>query len=122
VKEYEEERALVLEKKRGFFKWIDLLLIAIYLRYTRLQMKSAASANHKAAQVPAVSPERYAKYNRGLLRAWSFTGSTTHITMCVVCALFDNLELFLILTVLLNLVTLVLQILQARTDRRTFAA
>jgi hypothetical protein len=120
LKEFEEERMLVMQK-RGVGKWIDLGLIWIYLRYTRLQMRSASATNHNAAKAPEVSPEQYAKHNRALLRAWSFTGSTTHITLCVVCALFNNLELFLLLTVGLNLMTLALQVLQARADRRTFS-
>ncbi|MGE5314774.1 MAG: CDP-alcohol phosphatidyltransferase family protein [Acidobacteriota bacterium] len=118
--EFEEERTLTLKGKKGLGRWIDLLLIAIYLRYTRLQLKSASSES--AVNHARVTPEDYARHNKMLLRAWSFTGSTTHITLCVACALAGNLELFLLLTVLLNVLTLALQVLQSRAEKRTFAA
>lgn len=121
ITEFEEERAMTVAQKKGPGKFIDLLLIDIYLRYTRLQLKSQQSAG-AAADIRCASPEAYAQHNKTLLRAWSFVGSTTHITLCVACALAGNLELFLLVTFIpLNLLALTLQVLQARAHRRTFA-
>jgi phosphatidylglycerophosphate synthase len=115
IRDYEEEKIAAL-KKSGPGKYIELLLINIYLRYCRLQIASQSGTPEVHAS--AVSPETYALRNKTLLRAWSYIGSTTHITVCVACALAGNLELFLLITVLpLNALMGVLMLLQSRTDR-----
>ena len=115
IRDYEEEKIAAL-KKSGPGKYIELLLINIYLRYCRLQIASQSGAPEVHAS--AVSPETYARRNKTLLRAWSYIGSTTHITVCVACALAGNLELFLLITVLpLNALLGVLMLLQSRADR-----
>jgi phosphatidylglycerophosphate synthase len=115
IRDYEEEKAAAL-RKHGPGKYIELLLINIYLGYCRLQMKSPSEK--AAEQAVAVSSAEYARRNRSLLRAWSYIGSTTHITVCVACALAGNLELFLLITLLpLNALMGTILFFQTRTNR-----
>ena len=117
IRDYEAEKEAAL-KKHGPGKYIELLLINIYLGYCRLQIIS--QSRQPVATPSTVSPEAYALRNRALLRGWSYIGSTTHITVCVACALAGNLELFLLITVLpLNALLLVMLVLQARADGTT---
>jgi hypothetical protein len=97
-------------------RYVELLLINIYLGYCRLQLKSPSGAPPVTAV--SVSPAEYTRRNRSLLRAWSYIGSTTHITVCVGCALAGNLELFLLITVLpLNALMGTILFFQTRADR-----
>ncbi|HLP17125.1 MAG TPA: CDP-alcohol phosphatidyltransferase family protein [Bacteroidota bacterium] len=115
IRDYEEEHLRAL-KKRGIGKYIDLLLIRIYLGYCRLQMKS--QSGKPALQPVVVPPEIFSRHNKTLLRAWSYIGSTTHITVCVACALAGNLEAFLLITLVpLNALLGALLLLQGRADR-----
>jgi phosphatidylglycerophosphate synthase len=114
IRDYEVEKIAAL-KKSGPGKYIELLLINIYLRYCKLQISSQAGKPETPES--SVSPEQYARVNKTLLRAWSYIGSTTHITVCVACALAGNLELFLLITVVpLNAIMLVMMMLQSRAD------
>jgi phosphatidylglycerophosphate synthase len=97
-------------------KGLDRFLIAIYLVYSRLQLKLQPGTSSRS-QTPfgnegiasAASAAEYAKNNKFLLRLWSFAGSTTHITVCIICAFINNLELFLWFCVLpLNILIIIL--------------
>jgi phosphatidylglycerophosphate synthase len=115
IRDYEEEKTAAL-KKSGAGKHLELLLISIYLGYCRLQMRS--QSGKPAAKDPTVSPAEYARRNKTLLRAWSYIGSTTHITICIACALAGRLELFLLITVLpLNVLMIAMMLFQSRANR-----
>ncbi|MCI0715598.1 MAG: CDP-alcohol phosphatidyltransferase family protein [Chlorobi bacterium] len=116
INEYEQERKKFTENpsSAGF---MEKFLINIYLRYSYLQLKiqKEHEENHTQSKPDA---KLYYKKNRLLLRLWSFMGSTTHITLCVVCAFFNNLEIFLLLCILpLNLLMLFLFFVQKRVNK-----
>lgn len=116
IKEYHEEQ-LRLKKSGGHF--FQRFLISIYLKYSALQLKIQKDdeKNHNR-QRP--NPELYYRNNRLLLRMWSYIGSTTHITLCVICAFIGNMEAFLIICILpLNLLMLVLFLIQKRINKTT---
>jgi len=117
ITEYEQELERVEREpdKSGF---LDSFLIAIYLGYSRFQLAIRAKKREKKQNFKP-NPRVYYLQNKLLLRLWSFIGSTTHITICVICALFDNLELFLILCILpLNLLLLVLYFAQSKVNTK----
>ncbi len=117
IKDYkaELERIELEPDKAGF---MDSFLISLYLKYTALQMmihngKSAEDAG------PKLNPKLYYVQNRLLLRMWSYVGSTTHITLCIVCALVNNMELFLLICILpLNLLMVVLYLVQSKVNTK----
>lgn len=105
IKEFEEEQARIHMPgvKKGFF---DNFLIAVYLKYTRFQL-SLQSKNKDTSHEPGIDPKIYHKKNRWLMHLWGYIGSTTHITICIVCALMNNMELFLLICILpLNFIML----------------
>jgi phosphatidylglycerophosphate synthase len=117
ITEFEEERYSIRKDKNKGSK-LDLLLIAVYLKYTRLQLKIGGSKN-KTQLLTKPDPDNYYSVNKNILRMWSFIGSTTHITACIICALFNNLELFLWICILpFNIILLVLYFKQITIHKR----
>ncbi|NOS86341.1 MAG: CDP-alcohol phosphatidyltransferase family protein [Ignavibacteria bacterium] len=117
IKEYEDESQRLKENGSHAFQ---RFLISIYLKYSALQLKIQKDheENHNE-QKP--NPKVYYAKNRLLLRLWSYVGSTTHITLCVITALLGNMELFLIICILpLNLLMLVLFLLHKQLNKVTF--
>ncbi len=114
IKEYEDESSRLKSEGAHIFQ---RFLIAIYLKYSALQLKIQKDheENHNE-QKP--NPKVYYAKNRLLLRLWSYIGSTTHITLCVISALAGNMEAFLIICILpLNLLMLVLFLVQKQINK-----
>lgn len=100
-------------------KPFDRFLIKIYLKYSSFQLKLQSN---KKESIVNPSSEIYYQKNKLLLRLWSFIGSTTHITLCIVCAFLNNFELFLILCIApLNLLMIILLTVQKNSDRKLFS-
>ena len=115
IKDYEEELERIEREpdKAGF---LDSFLITIYLKYTGLQLKMQANKPKSEKEIKP-NPKVYFIQNKLLLRLWSFIGSTTHITLCVISALAGNMELFLLLCILpLNLLMAVLYLAQSKVN------
>jgi len=93
---------------------MDNVLVSLYLTYSKLQLKIQGD---KKTDEKNPSPNVYYLRNKLLLRLWSFMGSTTHITLTIICALINNMELFLLLCILpLNFLFLVLYFVQRKVD------
>jgi hypothetical protein len=98
LKEFEEEKTRINKPgaKKGLF---DNLLINVYLKYTRLQIRLQAK-NKRGFFEHAPDPVKYYRKNKLLIHLWSYIGSTTHLTLCIICALINNMELFLLICIL----------------------
>lgn len=115
VKEFTEEKQR-LEDYPETAAFMDYTLVTLYLTYSRLQLKLQGD---KEEDVKKPSPKVYYVQNKVLLRLWSFLGSTTHITLTIICALTNNMELFLLLCILpLNFLFLLLYFVQRKVDSR----
>ncbi len=111
LNEFVEEKARINQpgEKKGF---LDNFLISVYLRYTRFQL-SFQEKRKKEIQKPAPDSKDYYRKNRLLIHLWSYIGSTTHLTLCIICALLNNMELFLLICILpLNFLMLSLYFVQ----------
>ena len=110
--EFEEEKKRIQREpdKAGF---MDNFLISIYLKYTKLQLTSQKKkVTHADVKI---SPERYKAKNKLLLRILSYTGSTTHISFCIIYAFINKMEIFLLVCILpLNIIMLVIYFIQRR--------
>lgn len=118
IGEYEQEKKRLIDDK-GRSHFFERFLITIYLKYSSLQLKiqKEHEENHSEKKP---NPKLYYAKNRLLLRLWSYVGSTTHITLCVVCALLGNMEAFLIICILpLNLLMLALFLVQKKVNNGT---
>ncbi|MEO8513681.1 MAG: CDP-alcohol phosphatidyltransferase family protein [Ignavibacteria bacterium] len=118
IKEYEQEQERLRLDEKGSHVF-QRFLIGIYLKYSSLQLK--IQKDHEENQVEQKpNPKVYYAKNRILLRLWSYVGSTTHITLCVICALLNNMEAFLLICILpLNLLMIVLFLVQKKVNRVT---
>lgn len=118
ISEYEEEKRKFTEDP-AYANFMEKVLINVYLKYSYLQLKIQKDheENHNEQKPDA---KRYYAKNRLLLRLWSYMGSTTHITLCIVCALANQLEIFLLICVLpLNLLMIALFFVQQRVNKIT---
>ena len=91
LKEFEEEKENI-KKRNGSF--IELMLINNYLKYTSLQAKLMKTKFNIIA-----SPEEFRRYNKSILRLWSWNGSTTHIFLLIVCTFLNRVEWYLLITI-----------------------
>lgn len=117
IKEFEEEQERIKREPEsaGF---LDSFLIWIYLKYTRLQLRIQFKKKGDYSSLDS-APQIYYRKNKSILRAWSFIGSTTHITLCFICALAGNMELFLIICILpLNILMFVLYFIQVSANHK----
>lgn len=113
ITEFTEEKKRILEHPEDA-GLLDNFLITIYIAYSKLQLKLQ---KNKDINELIPNPKVYFLQNKTLLRLWSFIGSTTHITLCIVCALMNNLELFLLFCILpLNFLLLVLYLVQRKVN------
>ena len=113
IKEFAEEKQR-LEDEPETAGIMDKILVSLYLTYSKLQLKIQGD---KKADIINPSSNIYYVRNKLLLRLWSFMGSTTHITLTIICALINNMELFLLLCILpLNFLFLVLYFVQRKVD------
>lgn len=119
IKEFEEEQERI-KREPETSRFIDNFLIWIYLKYTRLQIKIQFKKKYDKDDWQP-SPEAYYMKNKNILKAWSLIGSTTHITLCILCAFANNIELFLILCVLpLNILLAVIYFVQVSSNKKLF--
>jgi len=116
IKEFEEEKKRISRPgvEKGMF---DNFLITVYLKYTRFQLSLQAKKKDNSKK-PTVDPKAYYRKNRWLMHLWSYIGSTTHLTICVICALYNNMELFLLICILpLNFLMLSLYFVHHMTNK-----
>jgi phosphatidylglycerophosphate synthase len=115
ITEFEEEKRKFIEDPK-YANFMEKILIHVYLWYSKLQLRIQNDhENHTAEKKP--DAKLYYSKNRFLLRLWSFMGSTTHITLCIIFALANNLEAFLLFCILpLNLLMLSLYFVQRRIN------
>ncbi len=109
--EFEAEYA-ELEKTKG--KWLDKLVVQVYLKYTLLQSGEEKDAPKKYAA------ESYAHNNKVLIRLWNLIGNSTHILAFALSAIvFVPWIYVLFAAVFSNIWMLVLFIVQHFVNKRT---
>ena len=112
--EYEIELIRLQNHDKG--AWFSISILKIYLGY----MKLAGNLNRQpSVRTQDYDPQVYYHANKSLIKAWTFLGPTTHITIVVVATLLqrpDWAAWFMLIP--LNIYWLVLYILQQRTLKK----
>jgi hypothetical protein len=106
-KEIEEYSRLkrIIDKTKG--RYVEKFLVNIYIKYASVQNKTAKD------EKMSVSSEVYKSKNIILLRAWSWIGSTTHLTAVMVACVINRVDLYLWVTFTLgNILLLTFYIIQ----------
>ena len=97
----------VIDKTKG--RYVEKFFVNIYIKYASVQSNTAKDDKMN------VSSEDYRKKNMMLLRAWSWIGSTTHLTAVMIACFLNRIDLYLWVTFTLgNLILLVLYIIQKK--------
>jgi len=97
----------IIDKTKG--RYVEKFFVNIYIKYASFQNKTAKDEKMN------VSEEAYKRKNMMLLRAWSWIGSTTHLTAVMVACFMNRVDVYLWLTFTLgNLILLVLYIIQKK--------
>lgn len=86
-----------LQKENG--SRIEMAIIWIYLKYTKFQM-SRIPQTHGSDDL--VTPESYFRKNRLIIRLWTLIGSSSHITIAIICSFFNRLDIFLWIVLLVQ--------------------
>lgn len=108
-KEIEEYSRLkrIIDKTKG--RYVEKFLVNIYIKYASVQNKTAKDEKMN------VSSEVYKNKNIMLLRAWSWIGSTTHLTAVMVACVLNRVDLYLWVTFTLgNLLLVTFYIIQKK--------
>jgi hypothetical protein len=108
-KEIEEYSRLkrIIDKTKG--RYVEKFLVNIYIKYASVQNKTAKDEKMN------VSSEIYKSKNIMLLRAWSWIGSTTHLTAVMVACVLNRVDLYLWVTFTLgNLLLITFYIIQKK--------
>jgi hypothetical protein len=108
-KEIEEYSRLkrIIDKTKG--RYVEKFLVNIYIKYASVQNKTAKDEKMN------VSSEVYKSRNIMLLRAWSWIGSTTHLTAVMVACVLNRVDLYLWVTFTLgNLLLVTFYIIQKK--------
>jgi len=108
-KEIEEYSRLkrIIDKTKG--RYVEKFLINIYIKYATVQNKTAKDEKMN------VSSEVYKSKNIMLLRAWSWIGSTTHLTAVMLACVLNRVDLYLWVTFTIgNLLLVTFYIIQKK--------
>jgi phosphatidylglycerophosphate synthase len=99
-----------LKKKKG--KYLEKLMIAVFLGYTKIQVKNGV-------EKIKYSQEQYYKSNRPLLFMWNWIGLTTHIFVLILAAfLYDPMIFFYYNIAVANVWMLIVGVIQIRTNKK----
>ena len=71
---------------------LDRLLIWIYLKYSRLQIKFSS---HETVVDKKYDAADYYKKNKLLIHLWTYIGPTTELTFMIICAFLHRWDIFL---------------------------
>jgi len=108
VEEYKK-----LENAKGHI--LDKTIIWIYLKYTRVQLGTKS----KQKDIGNIDKKLYSQRNKGLMRAWTFIGSTTHISIAIICSLFNRPDIYLWIVISVQNVLAILLYFMQKSKMRT---
>ncbi|MET0386064.1 MAG: CDP-alcohol phosphatidyltransferase family protein [Polyangiales bacterium] len=109
--------------------WYARLTTRIYLDLVGNQIRVVSLLNpvglrhHLAFPVTAESTRIYRTYNRGPMQLWAFLSTAPHCYLMSLCAMFDRLDIYLWLRVVVaNIAFVVVCVWQRKATQRTLAA
>ncbi len=97
----------IIDKTNGRF--VEKFFVNVYIKYASFQSKTAKDEKMN------VTSDVYKDKNILLLRAWSWIGSTTHLTAVMIACFLNRVDAYLWITFTLgNLIFLILYIIQKK--------
>jgi len=103
-------------KQRGGSS-VSLFIYYVYLKYLRLQQ---FFTKDNVEIPPSFDKDDFLRKNKTIIRLWSFMGSSLHITLLIVLALVNRIQLyFYLLLFVINAYALLMLFVQYIIDRQT---
>lgn len=115
LKEFEIEYNNLRKMGGNYFQ---RAILWIYLNYSKLQISISKSST--SVRIKQFDADDYYKKNRKILHLWTYIGPTTELTLLIISALINRLDLFIITMITVaNIYAITLYIVQLRIDKLT---
>ncbi len=106
LKEYED-----IKKKSGKLRL--KFIYKIYLNYMRVQLKTAGASS------VGIDKDVYYKKNKFIMRLWGIAGSTSHLLLVSICALFHRFDIYVwAIIVPYNVFSITLKLIQKFVNKK----
>jgi phosphatidylglycerophosphate synthase len=113
IEEYKNEFEIIKNQKG---KWLDKIIIYLYLVYSNVQRKLAS--RRKREKSFSATPQDYFDKNRIIIRFWVFIGPSAKITTLIICSLFCRFDIFFWIVIGgFNILAVSLWIIQQQIDK-----
>jgi phosphatidylglycerophosphate synthase len=113
IEEYKNEFEIIKNQKG---KWLDKIIIYLYLVYSNVQRKLAS--RKKREKSFSATPQDYFDKNRIIIRFWVFIGPSAKITTLIICSLFCRFDIFFWIVIGgFNILAVSLWIIQQQIDK-----
>jgi phosphatidylglycerophosphate synthase len=113
IEEYKKEFEIIKNQKG---KWLDKIIIYLYLVYSNVQRKLAS--RRKREKSFSATPQDYFDKNRIIIRFWVFIGPSAKITTLIICSLFCRFDIFFWIVIGgFNILAVSLWIIQQQIDK-----
>jgi len=113
LREFTEEYDRIKTMKRKYF---DKILLKIYLKYSKFQVKMA-KGKESSKKLDVDSKLFYSK-NKTLIHLWSYVGPTTQLTFMIFCSLINRMDIYLYgMITLFPVYALIIFLKQNRVDK-----
>ena len=97
-------------------KWLDRIIIKLYLGYSLFQNKLIVKDKNEIYFI--ATPDDYYKKNKAVIKLWTIIGPTSQITMLVICSLLNRIDLFFwIIIIVFNSIAVMSWIFQGNIDK-----
>lgn len=97
-------------------KWLDRIIIKIYLKYSSFQEKLVAKG--KKEKLLLATPEEYYNKNKTAMRFWVLICSTSEISVLLFCSVINRLDLFFwIILIGFNGIAFIMWMVQKNIDK-----
>jgi hypothetical protein len=104
--------AKLVELKKVKGKYLEKILIIVYLGYTKLQLK-------ESKEMKKYPRDKYYNSNKRLLHLWNWIGLATHVFILILATfLYDPMIFFYYIIGLANIWMVVMGIIQVRTNKK----
>ena len=100
-----------IKDKKGYLT--HKIMYNLYFFYMKVQMKALVKVKS------GITPEIYYRKNRFLMRLFTFFGPTMHLTLIMVCAVFNVLEIYVWIVLLpVTFLIITLQLIQKASNNK----
>ena len=115
LKEFE---AKLKNEKNSGGNYFQRLIIWLYLKYSKLQLKLSQSSIE--TETKKYDSDDFYKKHKRIIHFWTYLGPTSELTFLIICSYINRLDIYLYgMVTVLNVYALVLYLIQRRINHST---